>query len=88
MYDVWPVDCERVTLAVPAVQVRELVPPLLDVAIARLYEGDVNVKLPPVEPDNVMITLVAFTWRESAAEPAAMVSVVEGEVRKIAVAAV
>jgi hypothetical protein len=47
----------------------------------------VSVKLPPVELDRVTMTLVAFTWKESATEPARMASVVEGEARGIVVVA-
>lgn len=46
------------------------------------------VKLPPVEAAMPTTTLVAFTVRESATEPVAMVSVVEGEVRVTGVAEV
>lgn len=46
------------------------------------------VKLPPVEEDMPTTTLEVFTVRESATEPVAMVSVVEGEVRVTGVAEV
>ena len=42
-----------------------------------------SVKLPPVELDSVTITLVAFTWRESVREPAAIVKFVAGELSEI-----
>lgn len=40
-------------------------------------------KVPPVEDESVMTTLVAFTCRASAAEPVAIVSVVAGDVIEI-----
>jgi hypothetical protein len=61
------------------------VPPPLEVATERSYEGDVRIKLPPVELERVTTTLVAFTPRASATEPDVMVRVVEGLVRIMAV---
>lgn len=43
--------------------------------------GDKRVKVSPVVAERLTTTLVAFTVRKSAAEPEAMVRVVEGEVR-------
>lgn len=66
-------------LTTPDVQELAMVPPPLDVAMERSYDGESSVKLPPVEEDTVMRTLVAFICKTSAAEPVAMVSVVAGE---------
>jgi hypothetical protein len=57
------------------------IPPPLDEAIVRSYDADVSVNVPPVEDERVTATLVAFTVRVLATDPAAMANVVEGDVR-------
>src|ERR1035441_9340474 len=54
-------------------------PPPLDVATERSYEGESMIKVPPVVCESVTETLVAFTCRTSATEPVAIVSVVVGD---------
>ena len=63
----------------PPLHERIALPPPLDVATARSYEGERMIKLPPVACESVTRTLVAFIWRTSAREPVAIVSVVAGD---------
>lgn len=81
MYVVWPAAWEMIALATPEVQESVSAPPTLELAIVRSYDGEISVKLPPVELDRVTMTFVAFTWRASATEPVAIVKVVAGELR-------
>ena len=48
-------------LTTPCVHEVATVPPPLDVATDKSYDGEIRVKLPPVELDRVTMTLVAFT---------------------------
>jgi hypothetical protein len=59
------------------------VPPGLDVATDKSYDGEIRVKVPPVDDESVTATLVAFTCSASAAEPVAIVRVVAGEIIEI-----
>ena len=59
------------------------VPPGLDVATDKSYDGEIRVKVPPVDDESVTATLVAFTCNTSAAEPVAIVRVVAGETIEI-----
>ena len=79
VYTIDPVLWDIVVLAVPAVQLCDTVPPLELVATERPYDGDVSVKVPPVEFERVTATLVAFTVNRSATEPLTVVRVVEGD---------
>lgn len=74
--------CVIVVLATPPTQLWGKVPPppLAETEIS--VEVEVRVNDPPVEPDMVTITLVAFTTSKSATEPAATVNVTGGEVIK------
>jgi len=68
-----------VVLTTPCVHEVATLPPLLDVATERSYDGEISVKAPPVEDESVTTTLVAFTCSASAAELVATVRVVAGE---------
>ena len=59
------------------------VPPGLDVATDKSYDGEIRVKVPPVDDESVTATLVAFTCSTSAADPVAIVRVVAGETIEI-----
>jgi hypothetical protein len=56
-------------------------PPPVEVATERSYEGDRITKLPPVVCESVTATLVAFTTSPSATELVAMVRVAADEDR-------
>ena len=76
VYTVDPVVWDSVAVSMPPLQDTFAIPPALEVATERSYEGDKRVKLPPVVCESVTNTLVAFTVRASAAELVAIVSVV------------
>src|ERR1019366_1075079 len=79
VYTVDPVLWDKAAVSMPPLQEWATLPPPLDVATERSYEGESRVKLPPVVCESVTRTLVAFTWRTSAKEPVAIVSVVAGD---------
>jgi hypothetical protein len=66
----------------PCVHEVATVPPGLDVATDKSYDGEIRVKVPPVDDESVTATLVAFTCKTSATEPVAIVSTVAGELRE------
>lgn len=70
---------DKIAVSMPPLHERVALPPPLDVATARSYEGERMIKLPPVVCESVTRTLVAFIWRTSAREPVAIVSVVAGD---------
>jgi hypothetical protein len=74
---------DKVAVSTSPLQETLALPPALDDATVRSYDADVSVKLPPVELDRVTMTLVAFTWTESAREPARMVNVAAGDAREM-----
>ena len=79
VYTVDPVLWDKVAVSMPPLQERATLPPPLDVATERSYDGERMMKLPPVVCESVTTTLVAFIWRTSATEPVAIVSVVAGD---------
>src|SRR5450759_1952405 len=76
VYTVDPVLWDKVAVSTPPLQDMAKLPPPLDVATDRSYEGESMMKVPPVVCERVTNTLVALTWRASATEPVAIVSVV------------
>lgn len=50
--------------------------------MVRSRDAELNTKLPPVEDERVITTLVAFTVSASAAEPEAITKSIAGEVRE------
>jgi len=86
VYTVEPVPWLIVVEATPEVQLVVTVPPALEVAITRSRDAEVSVKLPPVEAERVVTTLVAFTVNVSATEPATTMKSTLGEVKGTVVA--
>jgi hypothetical protein len=78
-----PVVWEIAALSTPDEHEMLTVPPPLEVATARSYEGESSVKLPPVELERVARMLDVAACSASATEPVAMVSVVVGERREV-----
>jgi hypothetical protein len=75
-----PLVCVIVSVSVPDEQTWLRLPPLPTVEEDSAW-GEVSVKVPSVEVESVTETLVAFTTRLSASEPAWMMRVICGEER-------
>jgi hypothetical protein len=76
VYTVDPVLWDRVAVSMPPLHDIFALPPPLEVATERSYEGERSVKLPLVVCESVTKTLVVFAVNASATEPVAIVSVV------------
>ena len=72
-------------LASPEVQLRLTVPPALLETTAMSRDMEVRLKLPPVEDERVMTTLVAFTSTVSAVEFVTIEKSTAGEARETVV---